>query len=424
MSEQLIDSICIYRFPYHTHAHPATCSSKTCSSATVIHKKIVINKRSALPWAAAGSCDPLYFSKPKRVCSPSRSGPAWRPPTPWAATCPRHCAVPWALARASQRTAAPSSWTALRRPPAAPSPMTGSWWRCPWRKVGRHCLPGASLSSSTLWLDPPLLSCLPDFPRGNQARLLSLSRFLLLKYSCLMASQVAQMVKNPLANAVDMDLVPGSGRSPGKSNINSLQYSCLGNPIYSPWGCKESDTTKRLSTHMVALQYCVSFCCTGKWFSYSEVKSLSRVWLFATAWTVAYKASLSIGFSRQEYWSGLPFPSPGYLPNPGIEPRSPALQAGALTSEPQGKLYIYIYALFFGFPSHLNHQRAVSRVSVLHVRFSLVSYFIHSSVYMAVPVSQFIPPLFPPWYPYDCSLCLCLCLWFYNVLWLLFSPRV
>ena len=79
-----------------------------------------------------------------------------------------------------------------------------------------------------------------------------------------MASQVAQMVKNPLANAVDVDLVPGSGRSPGKSNINPLQYSCLGNPIYSPWGCKESDTTKRLSTHMVALQYCVSFCCTGK----------------------------------------------------------------------------------------------------------------------------------------------------------------
>ena len=56
-----------------------------------------------------------------------------------------------------------------------------------------------------------------------------------------------------------------------------------------------------------------------------KVKSLSRVQLFATPWTVAYQAHLSIGFSRQEYWSGLPFPSPGDLPNPGIEPESPTL---------------------------------------------------------------------------------------------------
>ena len=65
-----------------------------------------------------------------------------------------------------------------------------------------------------------------------------------------------------------------------------------------------------------------------------KVKSLSRVRLFATPWTVTYQASLSMGFSRQEYWSGLPFPSPGDLPDPGIEPRSPALEADALTSEP------------------------------------------------------------------------------------------
>ena len=61
---------------------------------------------------------------------------------------------------------------------------------------------------------------------------------------------------------------------------------------------------------------------------------LSRVQLFATPWTVACQASPSMGFSRQEYWSGLPFPSPGDLPHLGIEPRSPALQADALTSEP------------------------------------------------------------------------------------------
>ena len=69
-----------------------------------------------------------------------------------------------------------------------------------------------------------------------------------------------------------------------------------------------------------------------------KVKSLSCVRLFETLWTVAYQASPSMGFSRQEYWSGLPFPSPGDLPNPGIEPWSPALQADPLTSKPPGKL--------------------------------------------------------------------------------------
>ena len=54
-----------------------------------------------------------------------------------------------------------------------------------------------------------------------------------------------------------------------------------------------------------------------------NVKSLSRVRLFTTQWTVAYQAPPSMGFSRQEYWSGLPFPSPKDLPNPGIKPRSP-----------------------------------------------------------------------------------------------------
>ena len=69
------------------------------------------------------------------------------------------------------------------------------------------------------------------------------------------------------------------------------------------------------------------------------MKSLSRVRLFATLWTVAHQAPPSLGFSRQEYWSGLPFPSPWDLPDPGIEPRSPALQADTLTSEPFGKLW-------------------------------------------------------------------------------------
>ena len=67
------------------------------------------------------------------------------------------------------------------------------------------------------------------------------------------------------------------------------------------------------------------------------MKSFSRVRLFVTPWTVAYQAPLSVGFSRQEYWSGSPFPSPGDLSDPGIEPRSSSLQADSLQSEPPGK---------------------------------------------------------------------------------------
>ena len=66
------------------------------------------------------------------------------------------------------------------------------------------------------------------------------------------------------------------------------------------------------------------------------MKSLSRVRLFATPWTVAYQAPPSVGFSKQECWSGLPFPSPGDFPDPGIEPGSPAMQADALPWEPSG----------------------------------------------------------------------------------------
>ena len=62
----------------------------------------------------------------------------------------------------------------------------------------------------------------------------------------------------------------------------------------------------------------------------------------AIPWTVAYQAPPSMGFSRQEYWSGLPFPSPEDLPDPGVKPRSPALQADALTSEPPGKPLCYL----------------------------------------------------------------------------------
>ena len=73
------------------------------------------------------------------------------------------------------------------------------------------------------------------------------------------------------------------------------------------------------------------------------MKSLSCVQLFATPQTVVYQAPPSMGFPRQEYWSGFPFPSPGDLPDPGIEPGSPALQADILLSEPPVKSRVSSY---------------------------------------------------------------------------------
>ena len=73
----------------------------------------------------------------------------------------------------------------------------------------------------------------------------------------------------------------------------------------------------------------------------------SHVQLFTTLWTVACQAPLSMGFPRQEYWSGLPFPSSGDLPDQGIEPGSPALQVDSLLSESQGKLYSLILLVSF-----------------------------------------------------------------------------
>ena len=71
-----------------------------------------------------------------------------------------------------------------------------------------------------------------------------------------------------------------------------------------------------------------------RWQEYTE---LSHVRLFVTPWTIAYQALSSMGFCRQEYYSGLPFPSPGDLPNTGTEPRSPTLQSDTLPSDPPGK---------------------------------------------------------------------------------------
>ena len=102
--------------------------------------------------------------------------------------------------------------------------------------------------------------------------------------------------------------------------------------------------------------------------------------LFATPWTVAYQALPSMGFSRQEYWSGLPFPSPGDLPDPGTEPRSPALQADALPSERPGKskskreykIYFYHLIIHFKFRVQTCNNLKISLTGLL-IHLNLIS---------------------------------------------------
>ena len=86
--------------------------------------------------------------------------------------------------------------------------------------------------------------------------------------------------------------------------------------------------------------------CEHKVFYFVHAQSLS--WVFATPGTLAEKALLSMGFSRQECWGGLAFPPPGDLPDPGIEPRSPASQAHSLPTEQQGKLLVCSNSCPFG----------------------------------------------------------------------------
>ena len=115
--------------------------------------------------------------------------------------------------------------------------------------------------------------------------------------------------KESACNAEDMGLIPGSGRSPGEGNGNPPQYFYLENSMDrgALWA-----TVHRVS------------------------KSQTQLSDFVTPWIVAH-LPLSREFSRRECWGGLPFPSPGDLPDPGLEPGSPALQEDSLLSEPPGK---------------------------------------------------------------------------------------
>ena len=115
------------------------------------------------------------------------------------------------------------------------------------------------------------------------------------------------------------------GRTMPHLSLKYLQWSSLHSlkdlgKDKTKWGLK-------LSSPKTKFLWCVCVC---------VCVLLSHVRFFVTPWSIAHQAPLSMGFSREKYWNGLPFPSPGDLPDPGIEPRSPALKADSFPSEPPG----------------------------------------------------------------------------------------
>ena len=119
--------------------------------------------------------------------------------------------------------------------------------------------------------------------------------------------------------------------------------------------------------------------------SCAPAQSLSRVQLFVTPWTVAHKVPLSMAFHRQEYWSGLPFPTPGDPPDPGIESRSPALTGGFFTTEPPGKPscypnLTYYYLLWPHLPQIIYHTATwVTFPETIPTKLFLIKFFTGSS---------------------------------------------
>ena len=144
------------------------------------------------------------------------------------------------------------------------------------------------------------------------------------------------MVKNLPANARDTrdtGLVPGSGRSPGIGNCNPLQYSCL-----------ENSRQDRGTWWAIACSLVTQSCAT-LWPHGLQPTRLLCPWVF----------------SRWEYWAGLPCPPTGDLSKPGVEPRSPALQADSLPSEPPGKPKISVgisVGWVSGLPDSLSYREA------------------------------------------------------------------
>ena len=142
------------------------------------------------------------------------------------------------------------------------------------------------------------------------------------------------MVKNLPVNAGDardMGLIPGSGRSPGVENCNPL-HSCLENSKTEEPGGLQLMELQRVGHDWVTEHYSYNLFHMDSGGSGLVVKLCPTL---LTSWTVACQPPLSMAFSRQEYWSGLPFPSPGDLPNPMIELGSPPLKVDSLLTQLQ-----------------------------------------------------------------------------------------
>ena len=117
---------------------------------------------------------------------------------------------------------------------------------------------------------------------------------------------------------------------------NWTRVSCTAAGLFTDWAIREAPPPLGLWKPQMAAE--LAKAPPGwKWKWKVKVKSFSCAWLLTTPSTGTYQAPQSMGFSRQEYWSGLPFPTPRDLPNPGIKPESPALQTDTLPSEPIGK---------------------------------------------------------------------------------------
>ena len=148
--------------------------------------------------------------------------------------------------------------------------------------------------------------------------------------------------KESACNAGGLGSIPGLGRSPGEGKGYPLQYSGLENSMDCiVYGVSESDTTEWFSLHFIHYLLLEQKRSGGGGLVTQSCPTL------AAPWTVSHQAHLSMGFPRQEYWSRLPFPSPD-LPNPGIEPSSPTLQADSLSTEPPGKqvYFVFIFSSF------------------------------------------------------------------------------
>ena len=133
----------------------------------------------------------------------------------------------------------------------------------------------------------------------------------------------------------------------GHCNEPEIKNACPPD-VWTQWGKERVAQTERVAlTYVQCVCVCVCVCV--------RARAQSCV-VFATPWTAARQAPLSVGFSRQEYWSGLPFPSPGDLPRPGTEPGSPALQADYQLSHQGGPIYALLLLLLL-LLSHFSRVR-------------------------------------------------------------------